>query len=865
MEVSIENTADFEQKLENVLDSGNSPKRKGPPKTDSDSDDGLSAELGAVDNLEFLPQKLEEDSRNASRSSLGNVIYDQRAEADGRASPDDDIPDDSEILDESSSYSDEGSESSIVKRFETMHMQLTEVLRNDLKLDESDRIPEEEWRRTSPLIFAGDEDPTGSSITASEADGNFIGGWNDIERLDTSAGGESITIRLKIKNDESFDLTDENDDSIELDPKAYEGLKDLLRRAEQSHKLSREVIAKQSSPSPVSECGSSKSQTTLETTPVSKPRPKPKKLYEDDISNIKSAHAQELLNFLRSSSGVPPALSAVSSSNSSVSGSPSRELRLEVIKAGAGASNSFPLSPPPSSPSRSIVTAIEEEKDEIAEREINPVVIVESKRARRERMRKAKQTKKEVTIRLPEEEQEKEKEKEKEKQKMKASPPKVLVTDGNNGKKYENPYSVLQREEGGSAFMPVRGSPKEKARTVRASPIGVSSSSKKKKAKGRRGSKVVDEDLELLNSLRTTTFWRRNRSSMMAALAIFFVAVGLYYGGYHDVQVEDSSALYTSSSSSSSSSGGGGVGGVGKRGNANRALNVDVTSPVAGGVLKSSVAPLAWRMTGAAIVPGEEVQISIIMDNIELQSNKVTLPSDAVENFVDGSIDIQLDTSVLLRGTHNITIKCNSAENEAVGTSIFLYMPDTDKKAAGEVDGHKAGGGKAKEAKEVTEVVRNQVKLELTQPTPGAVINGDTMVLKFKTLGFDMGVHSSLVKVVLILDGGQEYTLEQNVQTISGLSNGPHKLQLFVILKETMEVLYADETQWNHVQIENSATSGAGGGGEEVLVDGEGLKSINNSRLIELADASGISTSVRLKILNELEKRFEEFQRLYYE
>jgi hypothetical protein len=260
-------------------------------------------------------------------------------------------------------------------------------------------------------------------------------------------------------------------------------------------------------------------------------------------------------------------------------------------------------------------------------------------------------------------------------------------------------------------------------------------------------------------------------------------------------------------------------------------------------------------MSGSAIVPGDEVRISIFLDHVERQNVKVQLPSDAVD-FVDGSIDLKLDPATMLRGTHNVTVKCDSTtgSNVAVGTSIFLFMPEAT--AGGVAPGLKE---EAVVETAVGEVVPKQIKLELTQPQAGAVVNGDTMVLKFNTLGFDMAMHSNQVKVVLILDGGEEHTLVQNVQTISGLKYGSHKLQLFVIWKETMEVLYANEVQWDNVQIENGAET------KEILVDGKGLPSINNAKLIELADASGISTSVRLKILTELEKRFEEFQRLYYE
>ena len=273
-------------------------------------------------------------------------------------------------------------------REEILHsVQLTEVLRSDLNLDDSNRMSEEEWRRTSPLIFGDDVevddiDPTGSSITASEGGENhFIGGWNELGRLDTSGDGESITIRLKIRGDDSFDLTDANDDSIELGKEAYEGLKDLLRRAEQSHKLTREVIQKKvrfceersnatferkgsnngtpistyqltsqkcahtqtsrdGSDTPTSDCSSAD-------TAVKSPRQKPKKRYEDDLDDdlellepsarappkFNNEHAQELLNFLRGSSGIPPALSTVSSSASnSVSGSPHRELRVQMFR-----------------------------------------------------------------------------------------------------------------------------------------------------------------------------------------------------------------------------------------------------------------------------------------------------------------------------------------------------------------------------------------------------------------------------------------------------------------------------------------------------------------------------------------------------
>ena len=358
------------------------------------------------------------------RTSLGNLI-----ESDGeseigaevvvrdKVEAEVDVEQEVEVEDEEEEVQ-EGSPEEILQKYESMHKKLTEVLRNDLNLDDSNKMSEEEWRRTSPLIFAGEDcdedefDPPGSSITASEGGENhFIGGWNELGRLDNSGSGESITIRLKIRGDESFDLTDENDDSIELGKEAYEGLKDLLRRAEQSHKLTREVIEKKTSregmETPVSDCSSRGSVDTV----VKSPRQKPKKRYEDDYvepellepaatvppPKFNNEQALELLNFLRGSSGIPPALSTVSSSASSSSGSPHRELRVEVVKVeGEGDSEKLTLHPP-SPPLSTSSTVVDNEVELVIKpkrvaqptrEEINPVVVVESKRKKKERKRR---------------------------------------------------------------------------------------------------------------------------------------------------------------------------------------------------------------------------------------------------------------------------------------------------------------------------------------------------------------------------------------------------------------------------------------------------------------------------------------------
>lgn len=138
-------------------------------------------------------------------------------------------------------------------------------------------------------------------------------------------------------------------------------------------------------------------------------------------------------------------------------------------------------------------------------------------------------------------------------------------------------------------------------------------------------------------------------------------------------------------------------------------------------------------------------------------------------------------------------------------------------------------------------------KLDIIQPSPGAVVNGDSMVLKFSTVGFEIA--SPLVKVVLILDGGMEFQLDQDIQTISGLSYGPHSLQLFCILKSDQSILSSSTVHWTNSEIV------VGGGGDGPTVDGKPLSELSNALLIELADAKGISTGVRMRLIEELDSR----------
>jgi len=251
--------------------------------SDYESDDGMQEEEEQLHNLDFLTKN------GASYSSLGNAIettvrvrevvevpstnkndestltydiYDvfvdqgRPAEADvGVVNESMDIPSPPHSNDSSppSSPFPENINTSRRQSAPETIKRLAAVLHMDIDLDSEGFDDEEDEDDAHGTIdfdrasASSDGDIlAGSSITASEiAENQLITGWNELERLETSVEGESITIRLKVREGDEPDDDFEPDDSIQLDPQSYKDLADLLRRAELSHKLSRQVIEKQ--------------------------------------------------------------------------------------------------------------------------------------------------------------------------------------------------------------------------------------------------------------------------------------------------------------------------------------------------------------------------------------------------------------------------------------------------------------------------------------------------------------------------------------------------------------------------------------------------------------------------------------------
>ena len=395
-----------------------------------------------------------------------------------------------------------------------------------------------------------------------------------------------------------------------------------------------------------------------------------------------------------------------------------------------------------------------------------------------------------------------------------------------------NPFSVLEGGEAStSAFSLIQGSTpkKEKSkeeRKVKASPVTVG-----KKRKGRRGSKSVCDDAALLEMIISNqSVWQKHKAAIISFVVLLFAALALFIGGFHQ-ESQPNSTMYDLSADP-------------------LPWDVSVLSPVAGGVLNNHLAPLTWKMTGSAISPGSKVSIEILLDSASVQSDSISLPLDATDE-VTGTLDLPLPSS-LLRGTHNITVKCDLGDLEAVSSSVFLFMPSA--RSSSITDQATSPPQSSQPQSEDGAFDPSKIQLDILQPAPGAVVNGDSMVLKFDTLGFD--TTSPFVKVVLILDGDLEFQLTQNVQTISGLALGSHSIQLFCILKSDQSILSSSSINWTNAEISPDP--------EGLTVDGKRLEEVSNAMLIELADAKGISTSVRLRIVEELDNRFEEYQKQYY-
>jgi hypothetical protein len=123
----------------------------------------------------------------------------------------------------------------------------------------------------------------------------------------------------------------------------------------------------------------------------------------------------------------------------------------------------------------------------------------------------------------------------------------------------------------------------------------------------------------------------------------------------------------------------------------------------------------------------------------------------------------------------------------------------------------------------------------------------------------------------MVLDGNSEHELAMDVNTIGNLARGKHSMKLYAIFKETMEVLWTDEVNWENVEVSEEEVGVVEGEKEDeqkaeevpILVDGTPLHDLSNAKLIEITGAAGLTSSIRGRLLEELELRFEQFQKLY--
>ncbi|GMH56342.1 hypothetical protein TrRE_jg19 [Triparma retinervis] len=923
--------------------------------SDYESDDGMQEEEDQLHNLNFLGKN------DVSYSSLGNVIagteeeegeVEEKVEAVGNNNNDDSVltyetynvsvdqavqaeaasppsssPSTSPPPSPPSSPATSPTSSPFPKSIHTSSAsrrqsapeaikQLAAVLHMDIDLDgegfevvDDDNDHEDDGEAHGTIDFdrasnSSDGDMLGgSSITASElAENQLICGWNELERLDKSVEGESVTIRVKVR--EGME-TDKTDDSIQLDPQSYKDLADLLRRAELSHKLSREVIDKQSPASsrrasadtPISECGSAD-------TPIRSPRNmkstrRQKKIYEDDwgseedeqeergasrkikFSSIHSAHAQELLMFLKGKTSAPPGAVSVSDNSSTASSfamhnSPTRELRIEMKGLGGVVerdANSASVSPPHSAASTvveddlEVMEVVGSGRKKLVERSNsgNELVVVESKRSKRNRIRKEKEQLAGLkSVKFDKVAFEKEGESDEAKEESKAPTKPIATKFTKIGEMVidRNPYGDLEGPE--SAFVPVErdeeatsgssgsvsgSGKKEKKKRSTQTPKKGKKGSGKKKARGGSAVKAKVED-NYDDVFVKISLIAKYKAKLVGLVMLLLATLGLYVGGFHENAVGE-------------------AGVVGRGGEAGEIL-VGILYPAPGKIMASKEDVISFEMDGASIVPGEKLDLEILLDGSMHLTSQIVIPDDALNGHLDGSLS--LDTMKIERdafgaGSHNVTIACRTGDKKGVGTSVFLYMPEEGED--GRVEGQTGeGGGRGleggEENQEAVEFDKASVKVGITQPERHSVVNGDTLVIKFGAQGFAMG--GKEVKVVMVLDGKSEHELTMDVNTIGNLARGKHSMKLYAIFRETMEVLWTDEVNWENVEVSEEEMGGAMELKVEevpILVDGTPLQDLSNAKLIEIAGAAGLTSSVRGRLLEELELRFEQFQKLY--
>ena len=731
-------------------------------------------------------------------------------------------------------------------------------MRNDLHLDPSDRISPAEWERTTSPSCNGDDGR--SSITYSNigschvsecGDVNFITGWSELDELQKqisdsfdSGAGESVTIRLRVKEDGPADSFAGADDSIQLDPRRFANLLDLLKRAEKSHKLSTTIpthspnsndihsSSPNASPTPTSECSGDTARSS--STAVKSPRHKP----THHAPTSATIHAQELLRFL-------------------MKGEDSKGLHISVDTADAS------FVPPAaarakSSPSGSAASTVVDDRYEELPPPEPVLVVVESKKAKKLRKKGGANHPKGAANADP------------------ATPPtssdpkKTPVTQTSPANFSLNPYVSLQTSKNSALPAPLPSSLPASSTTAFVSPIPKKAphhnpTSSKKKSKKNAPTRRQENDDELLLCMAAQSPLQRLKlaasqylsavpmTHLYIVLALFALISSLYLGDFHNADSSVPRIPPKHGAKQSAAPVQPVVQGVG----------IVMIYPLQGGVIDDTSEKLKWRMFGSGVTPREEFEINVLVDGIVVINNDFLLPESETE-YVDGTMDIdfsaiKFDTGNkrggMSRGTHNVTLSvvAKRTGETGVGTSVFLYMPKAAPPAP----------VPAAEASTVRAAVvdRESALLSIEKPLTGSRTVDNSVVLKFASQGFHVGNNKEEIQVLLEIDGNKDvrYELTEEANTLSGLSVGEHVMKVYLIDREDGSTLSSDETIFavaapgeeifseDVVLMKNAQ-------GEEVW---ESMSSVDNANLIRLANDDTLWSSSRKYILSELESRFE--------
>ena len=430
---------------------------------------------------------------------------------------------------------------------------------------------------------------------------------------------------------------------------------------------------------------------------------------------------------------------------------------------------------------------------------------------------------------------------------------------------------------------------------------GVKSSGKKSKSKARLSS---SDDPFALPSAGKRGFFAQamspeNRLYSLSLFVFFVSTLLMYLGGYHQSSVKPVPIIPSTASLAKFSSGDEkkSLGLSGAKNSATSLLSesqsksggppssefadptfidVQLTSPASGSVMTASTFRLAWRMEGRAIQSGASMKITTVMDGNALNAYDITLPPDAsTEQVVSGGVDLILPGAGHgFRGTHNITVECAMTGNGArgSGSSVFLYMPSLE-------NGAQAGIARDREKSMKAALDLKKAAIRLTQPNNGEFLVGDAVILKFQTIGFSVFnvTHMSAVDVLMTLDNGKPYHLNNDVNTLTGLSLGKHDVEISVVTKETNEVVCFHAVQFWNVRTQEDAknriTRHQKTGKDayanwlaatrpkrdkQITVEGKPLSALSTNFLLGLIDDESIAVNLRLEILEEVDGRFEQ-------